>query len=143
MLYYNNDRSVQQTVELLQQALKRQHVAYSNVLKHTAQTGGATGDMPPALADTPDTRVPIRNTRGPLDFGLPTSMLSTEDAAWYRSPAFPLSGNARFEPVSFIDGQRSVSKIRHGVSATFGPVSQDMVTRYLDDLVKIGVVVWK
>ena len=39
VLYYNNDRSVQQTVELLQQALKRQHVAYSNVLKHTAQTG--------------------------------------------------------------------------------------------------------
>ena len=85
----------------------------------------------------------MRNTRGPLDFGLPTSKLSSEDASWYRSPAFTLSGNARFELVNFIDGRRTVSKIRHAISAAFGPVSQDVVARYLDDLVKIGVVVWK
>jgi len=99
--------------------------------------------MPRNLPATPDTRVPIRNTRGPLNFRLPASKLPEADADWYRSPEFTLNGNARFELVNFIDGRLTVTDIRHAVSAEFGPVPQDVIARYLDDLVKVGVIAWK
>ncbi len=143
VLYYHNDRSIRKTVELLRRELRRQHLAYGNTLKLIAHERGADGDMPRNLPATPDTRVPIRNTRGPLNFGLPASKLPAADAAWYRSPEFTLNGNARFELVNFIDGRLTVTDIRHAVSAEFGPVPQDVIARYLDDLVKVGVIAWK
>ena len=93
--------------------------------------------LPPA-----DDRIPVRLTRGPLDFGLPASRLEAEAAAWYGSPDFPLSGEARFELVNFIDGERSVAGIRNALSAEFGPIPTAAVARYLADLVEVGVVQW-
>ncbi|MGB5303875.1 MAG: M28 family peptidase [Gemmatimonadota bacterium] len=98
-------------------------------------------DLVRLVAPTDD-RIPIRLTRGPLDFGLPASRLDAEAAAWYASAEFPLSGEARFELVNFIDGERSVSAIGNALSAEFGPVPTAAVGRYLDDLVAVGVVRW-
>ena len=89
-----------------------------------------------------DQRVPVRLTRGPLDFGLPASRLDPEAAVWYGSPEFQLSGNARFELVNFIDGERSITEIRNALSAEFGPLPTAAVARYLEDLVEVGVVEW-
>jgi hypothetical protein len=89
-----------------------------------------------------DERVPARLTRGPLDFGLPASRLGPDAAAWYRSPDFPLSGEARFELVNFIDGDTPVFAIRNALSAEFGPIPTAAVARYLEDLVEVGVVEW-
>lgn len=102
-----------------------------------SMAAGLAEPAPPA-----DDRVPVRLTRGPLDFSLPASRLDSEAAAWYASAEFPLSGEARFELVNFIDGERSVTAIRNALSAEFGPVPMDAVARYLDDLVAIGVVRW-
>jgi hypothetical protein len=87
--------------------------------------------------------VPVRLTRGPLDFGLPESRLSPEAAAWYRTEGNALNGNVRFELVNFVDGQRTVSHIRNAVSAEYGPISEQIVIRYFDDLVRVGVLKWK
>jgi aminopeptidase YwaD len=87
-------------------------------------------------------RVPSRLTRGPLDFALPASALSAEDAAWYATPAFTLDGDQRFELVNFIDGRRSVREIRNAVSACGRPVDAAVVYRYLDDLVKAKALRW-
>ena len=103
----------------------------------SSMVDGLAEPAPPA-----DDRVPVRLTRGPLDFGLPASRLDSEAAAWYASAEFPLSGEARFELVNFIDGERSVTGIRNALSAEFGPVPTDAVARYLDDLVAVGVVRW-
>ena len=89
-----------------------------------------------------DQRVPVRLTRGPLDFGLPASRLEPDAAAWYASQEFPLSGEARFELVNFIDGDTPVFAIRNALSAEFGPIPTAAVARYLEDLVEVGVVEW-
>jgi hypothetical protein len=89
-----------------------------------------------------DQRVPVRLTRGPLDFGLPASRLEPDAAAWYGSPEFPLSGNERFELVNFIDGERTITDIRNALSAEFGPLPTAAVARYIADLVEVGVVEW-
>jgi hypothetical protein len=98
----------------------------------------AAGESGPEV----DQRVPVRLTRGPLDFGLPASQLDSDAAEWYRTSDFPLSGNARFELVNFIDGERTISDIRNALSAEFAPVPTEAVARYLEDLVEVGVVGW-
>ncbi|HSM16329.1 MAG TPA: DUF4910 domain-containing protein [Gemmatimonadales bacterium] len=90
-----------------------------------------------------DARVPVRLTRGPLDFGLPESGLDPARAAWYSTPEFTLNGNQRFELVNFIDGARTVTDIRNALSAEYGPVPTLLVGRYLEDLVEVGTVAWK
>ena len=100
--------------------------------------GVSTSEQPRAA----DLRVPVRLTRGPLDFGLPLSRLSAEDGAWYRG-AFPLDCDQRFELVNFIDGRRTVSDIRDALSAEYAPVATVIVAMYLEDLVRVGVVKWK
>jgi len=91
---------------------------------------------------TPQT-VPVRLTRGPLDFGLPESKLPAERAAWYRRPESPFNGDVRFELANLIDGARDSERIAAALSAEFTPISQQDVQRYLDDLVAVGVVGWK
>jgi hypothetical protein len=90
-----------------------------------------------------DTRIPLRFTRGPLDFRLPESKLDSAGAAWYHSKEFTLDGDMRFELVNFIDGKRSVTGIRDALTAEFKPVDQTVVSHYLNDLVKVGVIRWK
>ncbi len=107
-----------------------------------SMVGVETGS-PETVAAATDDRVPARTTRGPLDFALPERALPDEAATWYRSPEFTLSGSARFELVNFIDGRRTVSQIRDALSAEFSPVALPVVARYLEDLVRVGVVEWR
>jgi len=119
----------------------RQRDLEASIRTDLADRPGAVESGSPELRPA-DERVPLRLTRGPLDFGLPASRLEPEAAAWYSSPDFPLSGDARFELVNFIDGERSVSGIRNALSAEFGPIATADVARYLEDLVAAGVVRW-
>jgi hypothetical protein len=140
ILHFNNAESVRSVVLTIQEQIDEREAALLAALDHEAIALGAES---PEHGDEMDGRVPVRLTRGPLAFALPASELSEEDAAWYSSREFTLSGNARFELVNFIDGTRSVTAIRDALSAEFRPVSTAVVARYLEDLVKIGVVDWK
>jgi len=57
--------------------------------------------------------------------------------------AFPLDGDQRFELVNYIDGRRPVSDIRDALSAEYAPVATAIVAKYLEELVRVGVVKWK
>lgn len=134
--------AVRQHVETHKLLMSRLGGTLRQVIENAARKHGhseQTLSRPPWPRDT---RVPVRLTRGPLDFGLPASKLPPDAAAWYASPAFALSGDERFELVNFIDGHRSVAEIRDLLSAEFRPTAQDMVAHYLDDLVKVGVLKW-
>ena len=85
----------------------------------------------------------MRLTRGPLASGIPENRLDPADAAWYNSSDFTLTGNRRFELHNFINGTLNVTSIRSALSAEYGPVSIEVVTRYIEDLIKAGVVRWK
>jgi len=128
-------------VEGAQRRLEQQERDLVRSLMDEARAAGipvAATPTPPAPADG---RVPVRLTRGPLDFGLPASRLPAGDAAWYDD--LPLDGDARFELVNLIDGARTVTRIRDALSAEFGPVPTAVVARYLEDLVRVGVVRWR
>ncbi len=140
VLHFNDGRQVAAAVEAVQGQLRRQEESLTESVQREARSLGIARRGREALADE---RVPVRLTRGPLDFGLPASRLPAAGAAWYSSPEFTLGGAARFELVNFIDGQRTVTQIRDALSAEFRPVAQSVVARYLDDLVRVGVVRWK
>jgi hypothetical protein len=98
----------------------------------------------PDAPETPAPRtVPVRLTRGPLDFGLPERQLGAEASAWYREPGFPFTGEMRFELVNEIDGRHDVDWIAAALSTQFHPVQAADVRRYLQDLEKAGVVSWR
>jgi hypothetical protein len=126
-------------VDAARRRLRQQRDGLLASMQSEARTAGVSTSEQPRAANL---RVPVRLTRGPLDFGLPLSRLSAEDAAWYRG-AFPLDGDQRFELVNFIDGRRAVSQIRDALSAEYGPVATAIVAKYLEDLVRVGVVKWK
>jgi aminopeptidase YwaD len=124
----------------LQGMVKARQALLANVSQSLA------ADLPDAASSgrngSTDPRVPARLTRGPLDFGLPQSKLQEKDRAWYQSKEFILGSDERFELVNFIDGRRTVSEIRDLLSAEFNPVPTKTVSRYMEDLVKAGVVRW-
>jgi hypothetical protein len=140
ILHFNNAESVRAIVRAIQEQIDVRERALLAALDREAISLGGTS---PSRGEEIDGRIPVRLTRGPLDFALPASKLAEDDATWYSSREFTLSGNARFELVNFIDGTRSVTAIRDAISAEFRPVSTAVVARYLDDLVKVGVVDWK
>jgi len=138
VLYFNDGETVKYAVD---QALSQLGESFRQASVQPTmlfpEPANAAKKIPSA-----ETRVPVRLTRGPLDFGLPEEALSPEESAWYSSPRFTLTGDQRFELVNFIDGRRTVSQIRDAVTA-FGPmVDISVVSRYLDDLVKARVVKW-
>jgi hypothetical protein len=139
VLWYRDAPAVRSAVEAARRRLRQLGDGVLASLQSEARAAGVTTSDQPRAADL---RVPMRLTRGPLDFGLPRSRLSAEDGAWYRD-AFPLDGDQRFELVNFIDGRRTVSDIRDALSAEYGPVALATVARYLEDLVRVGVVKWK
>jgi aminopeptidase YwaD len=139
-LHFNSAEPVRAAVQTIQEQIDSREQALIAALDREAISMGASS---PTRGDEVDERIPLRLTRGPLAFALPASRLSEDDAAWYSSRQFTLSGDARFELVNFIDGTRSVTAIRDAISAEFRPVSTAVVARYLDDLVKVGVVDWK
>jgi hypothetical protein len=139
VLWYQDAPAVRAAVDAARRRLRQQGDGLLASMQSEARAAGvATSEQ----ARAADLRVPMRLTRGPLDFGLPLSRLSAEDGAWYRG-AFPLDGDQRFELVNFIDGRRTVSDIRDALSAEYGPVAIAIVARYLEDLVRVGVVKWK
>jgi hypothetical protein len=139
VLNFNNDETVRFIVDDATKQLEAAHRALSvGPTSLYPRTGSPGKNVSGAEA-----RVPERTTRGPLDFGLPESKLSAEQSAWYSTPRFTISGEQRFELVNFIDGRRNVSEIRDAITAFSHPVNVRVVYRYLDDLVKAGVVRWK
>jgi hypothetical protein len=132
---------VKELVDRGQENLLRLHVSATQWLRSAIARRGVTLNVPPPVSAAVDDRVPVRRTRGPIDFGLPESKLDSGRAAWYRTA--PLTGDMRFELVNFIDGNRSVSDLRNAVSAEFQPVDLDAVRRYCEDLVRVGVLAWK
>jgi aminopeptidase YwaD len=140
ILYFQDTPNVRAAVEATQSRIEEQQVELIAALRQRATL--PRGVAPAERTEPADDRVPVRTTRGPLDFGLPASQLSAGEAAWYSTREFGLSGNARFELVNFVDGERTVTEIRDALSAEYGPVAIGTVGRYLDDLVKVGVMRW-
>ena len=94
----------------------------------------------PSWVQQGDDRVPVRLTRGPLDFGLPETKLPESAAAWYRGEGRALNGTVRFELVNFVDGMRNISEIRDAISAEFSPIPTEVVAKFFEDLVQVGVM---
>ena len=140
ILHFNDGRPVAEAVEVARKSIQRLEEVLIASLQAEARELGA-GDA--ERGESVDRRVPVRLTRGPLDFGLPASKLPEAEAAWYSSPEFTLSGSAQFELVNFVDGTRSLTQIRDALSAEFGPVGLAVVARYLDDLARVGAIGWK
>ena len=140
ILNFNNESD---TNDIIDNALGEIDKQYRSHLALLRQNARLMGYKKPAFGHGTDGRVPMRTTRGPLDFGLPESKLSTADRAWYQKPGNRLSGSAKFELVNFIDGLKNVSDLRNALSGEFGPIRQEVVARYLDDMVKVGVLKWK
>ncbi len=138
---FHPDPALVSDVEAQRQALLRQAQDLAGRLDATCTRVGC--DAGALVQIDPDWRVPVRLTRGPLDFGLPESRLPPEDAAFYHSPAFTLTGDMRFELVNFIDGSRDLERIAEALGHEFDQDVRAQVIRYLDDLVKVGVVTWK
>ncbi len=142
VLTFNAGKSVASEVSSAASEIQRQKEYFVNELRHAAVLRGAKENSGRA-GDAPDRRVPVRLTRGPLDFGLPASKLKGKDSLYYSSPEFTLGGDERFELVNFINGKRSVTDIRNALSAEYTPIDAQNVAHYLEDLVKTGVVRWK
>ena len=96
----------------------------------------------PTFRAVADKRVPIRLTRGPLDFGLPESKLPKGGAAT-GAPRYQLNGDVRFEIPNFMDGKRNISDIERALTGEFGSAAIEGFDRFIEDLVKVGVVKWK
>ncbi len=143
ILHFLDTRDVRQAIDLSEKQLENQHRSLKESLTMAVRRLGIAPQNPPPLEKTPDKRVPVRLTRGPLASGYPELMLPEEDAAWYRNDGRALHRNMRYEIVNFIDGKRTVSDIRHAVSAEYNPVPSPMVARYIEDLIRSGVVEWK
>ena len=142
VLTFNASKRVAGEVTSASGELQRQKEYFAKELQ-TAALRRSAKENSQASAAIVDKRVPVRATRGPLDFALPASKLKGNDSLYYSSPEFALDGDERFELVNFIDGKRTVSEIRNALSAEFSPVGLNVVAHYLDDLVKVGVVTWK
>ncbi len=144
VLTFQDDDGVADIVDRLATGLAEQHAGHFAVLRDEARLAGVvTSRPPPPLDGSDDDRVPVRTTRGPLDFGLPASRLEGERAAWYASSGNPIRGDRAFELVNFMDGEHTVGEIRNALSAEFGPVPAAAVARYMEDLVRVGVAEWR
>jgi len=137
ILEFNDSHSAGAVIAKLTDGLKKQFESISAVAESQMEA------RPPAIHRNIDSRVPVRLTRGPIDFGLPGSKLDSVAAAWYSSKEFTLDGDARFELVNFMDGKRTVSEIHEALSAEFGPMNPTLVAHYIEDLVNAEVAKWK
>jgi aminopeptidase YwaD len=144
VLNFNDAPDVAGAVDVQLRVLDQQaSLLQESLLGVPVGTGGGRLQAVPPLARTVDDRVAVRLTRGPLAGGLPASRLSQERAAWYASPENPLRGSYAFELVNFMDGQRTVTAIRDALSAQYGPVPTEAVTRFVEDMVAAGLARWR
>ena len=139
VLSFNDGEGTQRIVDDFGTEIDRLGLLFEDLLHEEARRAriDTRGTLPA------DDRVPVRTTRGPLDFGLPESALDADDAARLGPADFPLDGDQRFELVNFVDGVRTVGDIRDALSAEYGPVGLEVVGRYLDALVRVGALEWR
>jgi len=142
ILTFNKNKSVITETTSSTDEIRRQGEYFVKELRTAALRRGVKENSRPIEVDL-DKRVPVRLTRGPLDFGLPASKLKGDDSLYYSSPEFTLSGDERFELINFIDGKRTISEIRNALSAEFVPFETKIIAHYVEDLVKVGVARWK
>ncbi len=138
VLWFNDGSDVQYALRKSEEQIGSYANALLEEIRKTASDRAGKKIVVPGVAST-DIRVPIRLTRGPLDFGLPESQL-TKPEGWV---PYQLNGEARFEIVNFIDGKRSVAEIGHALVGEFGSDAVTGYSRFIEDLVKVGVVRWK
>ena len=143
VLTYKNNGTINDLFGRLVQQLEAKHKTTSETFRWFVGRAGIQQRVPPVLDNRPDRRIAVRLTRGPLASEIPVDKLSKEDAAWYMTAFRELNRNVQYEIVNFVDGKRTVSEIRNAVSAEYSPVPIETVARYLDDLVKAGVMSWK
>ncbi len=132
----------------IQRAIRKsdEHIgAYAGVLLEEVRQNAAdrlgkkSVPLPRAVVDN---RVPVRLTRGPLDFGLPERKLP-KGAVTAGAPRYQLNGDVRFEIPNFIDGKRTISDIERALIGEFGSAAVAGFERFIEDLVNVGVVKWK
>jgi len=140
VLIFNDKPETNKIIDSALNEIDRQYKSHLAMLRQNAHSMG----YKKAVFDHKiDRRIPVRVTRGPLDFDLPESRLNGADSAWYGRAKNKLSRSVKFELVNFIDGTKNVSEIRNALSAEFGPIKQDIAAHYLADMVKVGVMKWK
>jgi len=143
VLWFSDGDEVKEAVARGKQQVDSQTGILIAGLRSAVAARGFDATRSPVLDPSPDRRVPVRLTRGPLAGGLPESRLDEKAAAWHQSEGRVLGGNVRFEIVNFIDGKRSVSEIRNAVAAEYGPIDKALVARFIEDLVRAGLARWQ
>ena len=140
-MWFNDEEQVRRAVEVFQKQADVHARVLADEVKQSAASrlGKKSVAVPSGIVDK---RVPVRLTRGPLDFGLPESKLSEAERA-SSSSRYRLSGDVRFEIVNFIDGKRTIAEIERALIGEFGRDAIVGFDRYIEDVVKVGVVRWK
>jgi aminopeptidase YwaD len=136
--WFNGEPEIQRATRKATEQIGGLAGAFLDEVRQDASTRLGNKNVP-AFRPPSDTRVPVRLTRGPLDFGLPESKLPKAGG----TPRYQLNGDVRFEIPNFIDGKRSVSDIERALVGEFGTAAVDGFDRFIEDLVKVGVVRWK
>ena len=142
VLTFNQSKRIADEVSSAAGEIQQQKEYFVKGLRRASLQRGAKENSS-AGEGNPDKRIPVRLTRGPLDFGLPASKLKGKDSLYYSTTEFTLGGDERFELVNFIDGKRTISEIRDALSAEYAPLATKIVAHYVEDLVKVGVVRWR
>jgi hypothetical protein len=135
-LWFNGETEIQRATKKSNEQIGAYAGALLEEVKQDAAMRLGKKSVPTSRAVV-DNRVPVRLTRGPLDFGLPESKL-----AQAREP-YQLNGDVRFEIVNFIDGKRTMAEIKRCLIGEFGRAAVARFDRFIEDLVTVGVVKWK
>ena len=143
VLHFNGDQEIVNLVDQIQGHYAKRFEHIFAFIRSNVEQKGYSSAYPEPLNDQPDERIPTRLTRGPLDFRLPESKLPPGQSSWYNTKNFPLDEDQRFELVNFIDGSRKMWEIRNLYIAEYPSIPDSVVSRYFDDLAKIGVLKWK
>jgi hypothetical protein len=141
-LNFHKGEQVEKAVEAMQTMIEEQTESLSKILMQAAGNHGLDADLPPALSKTEDTRIPIRLTRGPIDFRWAKRQLPEAEQKWYVTEGAALTSTVAFEIVNFIDGKRNISEVRNLAAAEFGPIETELVARYINDLERLGIIRW-
>jgi len=143
ILNYNSGEMLKRNIMHFSSQLEEQHESITESLATAIRDRGFKQPDTKYQGDASDNRIPVRLTRGPIGSGIPEEKLTEKEAQWYTAVRRELNGNVRYEIANFMDGKHTVSDIRDAVSAEFFPVPATVVARYIEDLVKTGIVNWK
>ena len=141
ILWFNGEIQVQRAIRKSNEQIGAIAGVLLDEVKRDASTLFGMKNVPVVLPIT-NISVPVRLTRGPLDFGLPESKLP-KSATTTSAPRYQLNGDVRFEIPNFIDGKRSISDIERALVGEFGSAAVEGFDKFIEDLIKVGVVKWK